>query len=79
MLPLSATITSPEMLYSFRKSCAALMQVAKVRASLRHGMTMETSGSIESVSKINESCPLDTAWTSFEQEWGGSDAKSLCL
>ena len=43
MLPLSAIMTSPETSYSFRKSCAFLMQAANVRASLRQGITMDNS------------------------------------
>src|SRR6218665_1867407 len=41
--PLSATITSPTIPDRCRYSCALSIQTASVSASLRHGMTMESS------------------------------------
>jgi len=55
------------------------MQVAKVRASLRHGITMDTSGPTEPTSEIKGSRPFDTDWTSSEQEDSTSDAKGFSL
>src|SRR6218665_3790324 len=47
--PLSATITSPTIPDRCRYSCALSIQTASVSASLRHGMTMESSTEGEGV------------------------------
>src|SRR3954469_8088038 len=45
VLPLSATMTSPSIPWLAIACCALRMHVASVSASLRHGMTTETSSS----------------------------------
>src|SRR5215510_10944832 len=49
VLPLSATITSPAILYSHNACCALTMHVARVSASFRHGITIDTSRAQEAV------------------------------
>ena len=44
MLPLSATTISPAMLFSRKDRCAFSIQAARVSASFRQGIIMETSG-----------------------------------
>src|SRR5215831_330477 len=46
VLPLSATSTSPLILYCSRNLCALAIQLPKVRASLRQGMRIDSSGVI---------------------------------
>ena len=58
-IPVIQDLTAFQIACSFRKSCAFLMQVAKVRASLRHGITIDTSGSTEPTSEIKGSRPFD--------------------
>src|SRR4030095_6579127 len=49
VLLLSATITSPSILFSRNARCAFSIHVARVSASFRHGMTTDTSGAQDGV------------------------------
>ncbi len=53
--PLSATTTSPAMPMRSKDSCALRMQIPIVRASFRHGITTESSGSLGNGSAGRES------------------------
>src|SRR6266545_5956821 len=58
-LPLSATMTSPSMLLSLNAFMALSMQTARVSASFKHGITIETSGQASlHGSRSSTLCPL---------------------